>query len=104
MDFHFSYHLFIVCCYDYYTKRTEENRKEWRIILGTYAVLADVFFDIRLGPISIFPYQSFRTRNPSRVEAGLRDGRLDTSTLWGGGGGADWAKYKTFVEGNNFAG
>ena len=54
MDFNFSYHLFIVCCCDYYMKSSGENTKEWRIILGRYAVLADVFLDIRLGPISSF--------------------------------------------------
>ena len=59
MDFHFSYHLFIVCCCDYYMKRLGENTKEWRIILGTYAVLADVFLQIRLGPISNLPILKF---------------------------------------------
>ena len=35
-------------------KKLGENTKERRIILGVIAVLADVFLDIRLDPISNF--------------------------------------------------
>ena len=77
-------------------KRLGENTKEMRIILGTNAVLADVFLDIRLHPISNFPIllKYPYKKSLKRVEACLRDGRLETQTLWGGGGGegVDWAK------------
>ena len=81
-------------------KRLGKNTKERRIILGTNAVLADVFLDIRLHPIPNFPILKYPyEKSLKRVEAGLRDGGLETQKLWGGGwgGGAgkegvDWAK------------
>ena len=57
-------------------KRLGENTKERRIILGTNAVLADVFLDIRLDPISNFPILKYPyKKNPSKE-----------LKLWGKGG------------------
>ena len=67
-------------------KRLGKNTKERRIILGTNAVLADVFLDIRLHPIPNFPILKYPyEKSLKRVEAGLRDGGLETQKLWGGG-------------------
>ena len=69
-------------------KRFGKNTKERRIILGTNAVLADVFLDIRLHPIPNYPILKYPyEKSLKRVEAGLRDGGLETQKLWGGGWG-----------------
>ena len=69
-------------------EKVRENTKERRIILGTNAVLADVFLDIRLHPIPNFPILKYPYEKClKRVEAGLRDGGLETQKLWGGGWG-----------------
>ena len=57
-------------------------------MLGTNAVLADVFLDIRLHPIPNFPILKYPyEKSLKRVEAGLREGGLETQKLWGGGWG-----------------